>query len=108
MKFTRIGLASGLSILGIATALASPSNATPVPTDPSGAFGEENYAVICNLIGQEPTPHGIWGANSYLLTEQPVSLNLNYRQMQLAIAWAIAWHCPEYTAIYSAYRSRYP
>lgn len=101
MKGIAAGMAVCSSLFGIATALAAPSHA-----DISAAFGEQNYVVICNLVGQEPTPHGIWAANSYLLSAQ--SSNLNYQQMQNAIGYAIGNYCTQYTAIYGAYRSRYP
>lgn len=80
----------------------------PAPADISAAFGEENHQVICDLIAQEPTPHGIWGANSYLLTAQDVSLNMNYRQMQNASGYAVSNHCTQYAQVYAAYRSKYP
>ena len=56
--------------------------------------------LICNLVGQEPTPHGIWAANSYLLSEQD---GLRYGQMQDAIGYAISNYCTQYSSIYSAY-----
>lgn len=101
MKRLIAGSAIVGSLVGIATTVAAPGHA-----DTSADFGEENYIAICNLVGQEPTPHGIWAANSYLLTAQ--SSNLNYGQMQSAIGYAIGNHCAQYTAIYGAYRSRYP
>lgn len=75
--------------------------------DLSVAFANRNYQVVCNEVGQEPTPHGIWAANSVLLTEQ-TGAQLNYSQMQLAIGYAIVNHCPQYTDIYNSYRARYP
>jgi hypothetical protein len=76
-----------------------------VTADTPAAFGERNYQVICNYVGQEPSPHGIWAANSILLSQQQ---DLNYGQMQAAIGVAISNHCSQYASIYSAYRSRYP
>ena len=105
MKSALAGVAISAALMGVATSFASPSYA-----DDSLAFqfGDYNHAVICNLVGQEPTPHGIWAANSYLLTVQEVDLNLSYGKMQKAIGYAINNYCPEYRSIYSAYRSRYP
>ena len=89
-------------LMGLATAVAS-----PVHADDAAAFGAENHKVICNLIAQEPTPHGIWAANSYLLTAQSVSLNLNYGQMQNAIGYAVSNYCPQFSQTYAAYRAKY-
>lgn len=88
--------------IGLATAVAS-----PVHADDSAAFGAENHEVICNLIAQEPTRRGIWAANSYLLTAQDISLNLNYGQMQKAIGYAVSNYCTQYAQIYSAYMAKY-
>ena len=92
----------GAVLMGLATSVAAPCHA-----DISAAFGEENHQVICDLIAQEPTPHGIWGANSYLLTAQDVSLNMNYRQMQNAIGYAVSNHCPQFAQTYASYRAKY-
>jgi len=94
--------ATNAAVVITATAL---SFASPAHADSPAAFGERNYQAICNLVAQEPTPHGIWAANSILLSEQ---MDLNYGQMQTAIGIAIRNHCSRYSAIYSAYRSRYP
>ena len=99
MKSVLAGVAVAASLMGLATSLASPSYA-----DGSAAFGEQYHMLICNLVGQEPTPHGIWAANSYLLSEQD---GLRYGQMQDAIGYAISNYCTQYSSIYSAYRSRY-
>lgn len=72
--------------------------------DNSAAFGR----AVCNLVGQEPTPHGIWAANSYLLSEQTPGSALNYGQMQDAIGGAISYYCPQYNSIYTSYRATYP
>lgn len=97
-----LGGAVVAALMGFAVIVAPPGRA-----DVSAAFGEENHQVICNLIAQEPTPHGIWAANSYLLTAQDVSLNMNYRQMQNAIGYAVSNHCPQFAQTYSAYRAKY-
>ena len=99
-------LASGAviaALMGIATSTAPAAHA-----DNSAAFGDENHQVICNLIAEEPTPHGFWATNSYLLTAQDVSVNLNYGQMQNAIEYAVVHYCIQYAKIYSAYRAKYP
>ncbi len=88
--------------MGFATVCAGPAYA-----DNSAEFGAENHEVICNLIAQEPTPHGVWAANSYLLTAQDVSLNLNYGQMQRAIGYAVSNYCTQYARVYSAYLAKY-
>lgn len=59
---------------------------------------------VCNMVGQEPTPHGIWAANSYFISVN----NVKYSEMQEWIGSAIYSFCPEYYPIYEAYRSRYP
>src|SRR6516165_11625598 len=102
MKSVLAGVAISATLMGVATSFASPSYA-----DNSMAFqfGDYNHTVICNLIGQEPTPHGIWAANSYLLTVEAPGVNLNYGGMQKAIGYAINNYCPQYNSIYSAYRS---
>ncbi|MDQ1305632.1 MAG: hypothetical protein QG671_1464 [Actinomycetota bacterium] len=82
-------------------------SASPAQADDSAAFGAENHEVICNLIAQEPTTRGIWAANSYLLTAQDISLNLNYGQMQNAIGYAVNNYCTQYAQLYAAYRARY-
>jgi hypothetical protein len=99
MKPVLFGLAIAVSLTGFTISHAPPSHA-----DKSTAFGEAHHQVICNYVGQEPTPHGIWAANSILMSES----NLNYGQMQAAIGYAIKNYCPQYDSIYSAYRSRYP
>ncbi|MBY0288617.1 MAG: hypothetical protein K2X52_15945 [Mycobacteriaceae bacterium] len=97
------GLAA--SIIGASMVVSGVVLAAPGHADDAAAFGEYNWQVICNYVGEEPTPHGIWAANSVLLTQQ--TINLNYGQMQDAIGYAIKDHCPQYTDIYIAYRSRY-
>lgn len=103
MKSVSSGVAFAVALIGCAVFFAPPSYA-----DKSTAFGEANHEVICNYVGQEPTPHGIWAANSVLLTQQPVGYELNYSQMQAAIGYAISKYCTQYSSIYSAYRTRYP
>lgn len=100
MKYALAGFTLGVSLVGFSVVLAPPSHA-----DRSSAFGEKYHVRICNDVGQEPTPHGIWAANSVLLSQQT---ELNYKQMQAAIGYAIHNYCPQYNSIYSAYRSTYP
>jgi hypothetical protein len=108
-----VGTKKKLAVAGAAFALAgltgfAISFATPSHADTPSAFGDRNRQVICNDVGQEPTPHGIWAANSVLLSEQQEYPGLNYGQMQVAIGYAISQNCPQYADIYNAYRSRYP
>ncbi|WP_133053080.1 hypothetical protein [Mycolicibacter minnesotensis] len=105
MKSALAGIFVGISLVGSAVALASPGRA-----DNSSEFGEKYHLRICNDVGREPTPHGIWAANSILLSQQGGDRygRLNNKQMQAAIGYAIDNYCPQYSSIYSAYRSRYP
>lgn len=94
------GVLSGLILVGLSTVCAPESYA-----DNSSTFGEQNWRRICNQVGQEPTAHGIWAANSILLSQQRV---LNYKQMQDAIGYAIQNHCTQYASVYTAYRTQWP
>lgn len=68
-------------------------------------FGERNHMLICNLVGQEPTPRGIWAARSYLLSVDPG--DLRYGQMLDAIGYAIGMYCPQYASIYQTYKTQF-
>lgn len=102
MKIAVAAPVSATALLASSLILAAPSYA-----DDSAVFGQQAHIAICNMVGQEPTPHGIWAANSVLLTEQG-SFDLNYGQMQKAIGYAIANYCPQYKDIYATYRQTYP
>jgi hypothetical protein len=99
----QFGLTIGATLMGAALCCAPAGHA-----DRSAEFGEQFYQTICNYVGQEPTAHGIWAANSVLLSQQSVPYQLDYKQMQNAIGYAIQNHCPQYNSIYSAYRAQWP
>lgn len=104
MKSLMSVLAVGTALLGLSLVVpAMPSHAD----DYSSIFGDKYHELICDLIAQEPTPHGIWAANSYLMSEQVGPYFLNYGEMQSAIGYAITGHCTQYRSIYSAYMGQY-
>jgi len=74
---------------------------------------ESNYnaqaaKLVCNLVSQDPTPHGIWAALSYLMSEQSMSNPMPRYQILDAMGTAIFSYCPDYMPAYREYRSVSP
>lgn len=92
------------SVVALTTAFATTARADDYYWPSPEAYAMEHDKKICNTVAETPTAHEIWAIVSIVMSQT----NLNYKQTQRAIGYAIKASCPSYFPVFIDYLKKYP
>lgn len=92
------------SVMALTTAFATTARADDYYWPSPEAYAMAHDKKICNTVAETPIAHQIWAIVSIVMSQT----NLNYKQTQKAIGYAIKASCPSYFPVFVDYMKQYP